>query len=341
MRKTNTLISIILPVYNGEKHLKDAIESCLCQTFKNWELIIVNDASTDNSLAIAEDFQKKDNRIKIISNKTNASLPGSLNKGHKTASGELITWTSDDNILKKNFLENLYENLKNKDCDIIFSNYDIIWSDGSFKREHKAGPIQALIIRNSIGASFLYKKSVFKTLSGYAKDLFLVEDYHFFLMASLFFKIEYLDENLYQYRIHEDSLSGSIQTNKEYNAKHKRGIHKMFEKFGSQIEFNEKTTNFLTDLYLKTPIPIDDFIANRKLMEVDIKKYQQKLNVKNQKSSSLQLIYRKLGHNWLNEKSPLIRKQILFFILKNPFIIIERLGAKQVIRILRKFILEY
>ena len=72
------LISIILPVYNGETYLAKSIESCLKQTYSKIELIIVNDCSTDKTVEISKNYAKKDTRIKIVNNKTNQRLPSSL-----------------------------------------------------------------------------------------------------------------------------------------------------------------------------------------------------------------------------------------------------------------------
>jgi len=74
-------VSIVLPVYNGAKYLRESVDSCLAQTFSNWELIIVNDCSTDESSAIAEEYAAKDERIRVIHNETNLKLPASLNAG--------------------------------------------------------------------------------------------------------------------------------------------------------------------------------------------------------------------------------------------------------------------
>ena len=108
------LVSIILPVYNGEQYLKQAIESVLNQTYTNFELIIVNDCSTDNTAVIIESFVRIDTRIKVINNKENKKLPASLNIGHNIATGDYMTWTSHDNILKPNFIEILLKYIQQK-----------------------------------------------------------------------------------------------------------------------------------------------------------------------------------------------------------------------------------
>ena len=92
------LVSIVLPVYNGERYLEDAIESVLGQTYTNLELIIVDDKSTDDSLNIANKYRILDKRVRIIANEENIKLPKSLNKGFEVAQGDYLTWTSDDNI---------------------------------------------------------------------------------------------------------------------------------------------------------------------------------------------------------------------------------------------------
>ena len=92
----NNKVSIILPTYNGKKYIRDSIESIINQTYTNWELIIVNDCSTDDTQKIIEEYQQKDKRIIVINNEKNLKLPASLNRGFEEASGEYYTWTSDD-----------------------------------------------------------------------------------------------------------------------------------------------------------------------------------------------------------------------------------------------------
>lgn len=78
------LISIVLPTYNGSRFLRDSIESVVSQTYEHWELIIVNDCSTDNTLKIAKEYEERDSRIRVISNNINKKLPASLNIGFVT-----------------------------------------------------------------------------------------------------------------------------------------------------------------------------------------------------------------------------------------------------------------
>ena len=94
----NDLISIVLPVYNGERFLRESIDSVLAQTYTNWELLIVDDCSTDNTAAIVHEYVQKDSRVQYYKNEKNLRLPRNLNRGFSLARGDYLTWTSDDNV---------------------------------------------------------------------------------------------------------------------------------------------------------------------------------------------------------------------------------------------------
>lgn len=270
----NEIISIILPVYNGELFLSEAIESCLNQSYQNFELIIVNDCSTDKSLNISKSYAAKDSRIIIIDNKENKKLPESLNIGHKKAVGEYITWTSDDNILKNNFLEALVASLKNNKADIVYSNYDIILADGSLKRIHNVGPTEHLVFGNKIGASFLYKKEVFDKLNGFDDSLFLLEDYDFWLRASIRFKLFQIKDNLYQYRLHESSLTYKVFKDNIAKQKHQLSTVKMFDKLAKEMSWNEITKSFCVKNLLGEKISVFEYIKNKIIIRDDLFKFE-------------------------------------------------------------------
>lgn len=123
----NVDISIIMPVYNGEKYLKEAIESILNQTFKNFELIIINDGSSDQSKNIIENFLDK--RIKNLENKTNRGLIYSLNYGISKAKGKYIARMDADDISHLNRLEIQFNYLeKNKDIFFLGSQVEKVYS---------------------------------------------------------------------------------------------------------------------------------------------------------------------------------------------------------------------
>ena len=96
--KTSPKISVVLPVYNGERYLRESLDSILAQTMGDFELIVVDDCSTDATSVILAEYAVRDSRIRIIRNAENQKLPRSLNIGFAEARGEYLTWTSDDNV---------------------------------------------------------------------------------------------------------------------------------------------------------------------------------------------------------------------------------------------------
>lgn len=123
------LISIVVPIYNVEKYLKKCIDSILVQTYKNIEIILVDDGSPDNCGAICEEYGKKDSRIKII-HKENGGLSDARNVGIEVAIGKYITFIDSDDYVDENYIAYLYQILKKYKTRIsIISNY-IITSNG-------------------------------------------------------------------------------------------------------------------------------------------------------------------------------------------------------------------
>ncbi len=120
----NKKVSIVLPVYNRADHVANSIDSIISQAYQNWELIIVNDCSTDNTLEICSGFEAKDSRIKVISKPVNLKLPNTLNAGFDVATGDYYTWTSDDNMYRSNALEVLVNELRsNPDTVMVYADY--------------------------------------------------------------------------------------------------------------------------------------------------------------------------------------------------------------------------
>ena len=102
------LISIIVPVYNVEKYLKKCLDSILSQTYKNFEVIIVNDGSPDNSQKIIDEYKKKDKRI-IVLEKENGGLSSARNYGIEHANGKYISFVDADDYIEKDYVEKLYD----------------------------------------------------------------------------------------------------------------------------------------------------------------------------------------------------------------------------------------
>jgi glycosyltransferase involved in cell wall biosynthesis len=259
------LISIILPVYNGEKFVSDAIKSVLNQTYRNFELIIVNDCSTDSTLEIISEFALQDSRIKVITNQINKKLPASLNVGHKYATGDYITWTSDDNLYQPNAFEYYLSYLQGNKYDIVYSDFDLIDDNGVVLKRRNLSEPEYLINGNCVGASFLYKRYVFEALKGYGENLFLVEDYDFWMRALIKFKFKYIPESLYFYRSHDESLSSQIGKNEEKNNLWKENLTNMFDAFLTNFTTEHV---FFSEIFMKQltyqPISLAVLLENRK-----------------------------------------------------------------------------
>lgn len=123
------LISIVVPVYNVESYLEKCIDSILNQSYSNFELILVNDGSTDNSGKICSDFEKKDSRIKVI-NKDNGGLSDARNHGIDIASGRYITFIDSDDFVEVDYIFYLYNLLKKYGTKISICAYNILLENG-------------------------------------------------------------------------------------------------------------------------------------------------------------------------------------------------------------------
>lgn len=117
-------ISIIVPVYNVEKYLKRCIESIINQTYKNLEIILVDDGSTDNCPAICDEYARKDKRIKVI-HKENGGASSSRNTGMDAATGKYITFVDSDDFIKEEFVEYLYNLSIENNCEIVQCSFEI------------------------------------------------------------------------------------------------------------------------------------------------------------------------------------------------------------------------
>ncbi len=200
-------ISIVMPVYNGEKYLKEAIDSIVNQKYQDWELILVNDCSTDNSKSIMEMYAANDKRIQVINNEINQKLPNSLNIGFDNAKGDYYTWTSDDNRYKPQALYEMISYLENNSMvDLVYCDMDYIDESGS-KIGTVSRDIEEIYYNNCIGACFMYRSEAAKKVGKYAAEMFLVEDYEYWLRFAKNYNLTHLPVCLYEYRQHALSLT--------------------------------------------------------------------------------------------------------------------------------------
>lgn len=122
-------LSVIVPVYNTEKYLERCIDSIVNQTFKNVEILLINDGSTDNSIEICRRYEKNDERIKLI-NKQNSGVSETRNIGIENATGEFITFVDSDDEIALNMYEQMIGAANEKDADIVFCGFKKISDNG-------------------------------------------------------------------------------------------------------------------------------------------------------------------------------------------------------------------
>ena len=205
------LVSIVLPTYTRAQLLPFAIRSVLAQTHRNLELIIVDDNSRDHTPEVVRSFA--DARIRYVRNETNLKLPGALNRGFALAGGDYVTWHSDDNLYAPNAIETMVRVLARGEADLVFADY----FDFPRHDEHTGEPLQPRRItlpevprleqRNSVGACFMYTRAVCQAVGDYDTELFLVEDYDYFIrIQKAGFRIRHIAEPLYYFSRHDDTL---------------------------------------------------------------------------------------------------------------------------------------
>jgi glycosyltransferase involved in cell wall biosynthesis len=209
--KTEPLVSIVLPTYNGTRYLEQAVRSCLDQSYRHWELILVDDASTDDTPALIARCERLDARVVSVRHEKNLRLPGALNTGFARARGAYMTWTSDDNLYEPDALERMVRYLEGSPATgLVYCDERLIGPDGEDLGPYaKPGP-EVLADKNCVGACFLYRREVYEVVGEYDPEMFLVEDYDYWLRVARRFPIAHLKGVApYRYRTHPGSLTSA------------------------------------------------------------------------------------------------------------------------------------
>ena len=216
------LVSIILPVYNNEKSIGDTIESVISQKYQNWELIIIDDASTDNSSEVINKFAGEDKRISVLQNEVNKGPAIARNRGLDKAKGEYIGFIDADDIYEPVFLEKMLSTAKNYKAEIVWCQYRIRASKDEVGMEIKNDVRKNKIFENkdiissfvsnvpgigSIWNKIYSKEFIEKNNLRLNPDRIRAEDWEFNLIA--FTKVQrvvVIEDYLYNY-IHQNTSS--------------------------------------------------------------------------------------------------------------------------------------
>jgi glycosyltransferase involved in cell wall biosynthesis len=221
------LVSIVLPAFNGADMLPEALESICRQTYTDFELIAIDDGSTDETGAMLDDWARRDPRIRVV-HQENRKIPRTLSRGFRLARGEYLTWTSCDNRLKPDFLERLVGSLRQHPTwDMVYANIDMIGDDGGLLHnadwfelyqkprgsEHvhlPADPSDLNVFPNNfVGSAFMYRQRVAWLLGDYSSHRYTCEDYDYWMRVNALFTLRHAEFShpVYEYRFHQQSLT--------------------------------------------------------------------------------------------------------------------------------------
>jgi len=205
----NPRVSVLMPVYNGERYLREAIDSILNQTFTDFEFIIINDGSTDNSLEIIQSYD--DSRIRIVNNETNIGLTKSLNKAIKRARGKYIARQDADDIsLPHRFLEQLSYLERRPEIALLGTSVYHIDEQGKVLGRVivPIKPGNKLLKENQFNhGSTIFNKNVVVRLGGYNSILRYSQDYELWLRIAKHHEVGNLPQPLYKLRFHGETIS--------------------------------------------------------------------------------------------------------------------------------------
>lgn len=182
------MISVIVPVYNVEKYIRRCIESILIQEYRNFELILVDDGSTDSSGDICEEYAKDNNRITVI-HQENKGLSGARNTGISNAKGEWVVFIDSDDYISKTMLGDLYDAAINNNVTLAMCDFQCIDETGKDTGESTGSPI-----KNECVDSHTLLKRLYRT-GGWFYIVAWNKIYHRSLLDEEFYPIEKLHED--------------------------------------------------------------------------------------------------------------------------------------------------
>lgn len=287
----NELISVIVPVYNVEKYLKRCVESILRQTYKNFELILVDDGSTDSSGEICDRYMEIDNRIKVI-HKYNGGLSSARNAGLDTMCGEFLTFVDSDDFVSERYLEVLYG---------IIKKYGVSISQVAFERGDKdlfsqkqsqrkivkvcrnIGMYSNRDVKTTVWAK-LYHRKIFETIR-FPLDKIYEDEFVTYKAIAFANCIAVSSENLYYYFKNPGSIMNSIVNyiSLDFQEAYYERI-RFFEERGDQVAADYSRQEYALNIMLtyakciKSPTNIND----KGKMLVDYERIYSSIQNKNQ-----------------------------------------------------------
>ncbi len=255
--KESPIVSVVLPVYNGEKFLSEAIESVLNQTFGDFELVIINDGSTDSSLSIIQNFMSEDTRIKLI-DRENKGLVTSLNEGIAIAKGQYIArMDADDICLPTRLSEQVSFLEKHPTVAVLGTQATMIDENGL-----KIGSVRTLkynyLIKGFcffsspfIHPSVMLNRHILSNHLYYSSEYLHAEDYELWSRISLLNEMKFanLSQHLLKYRIVKNSISRKNAIQQQVSSQ--EVISKYLIKENHQVNNNDRFKQLLTLIFFQ------------------------------------------------------------------------------------------
>lgn len=215
------LVSVIMPAYNSEDFIAEAIRSVIEQSYHNWELLVIDDYSVDSTREIIQELSRKDDRIRLLSNTTNKGTHHSRNKGIKEAAGDFIAFLDADDLWKPEKLYMQLKLLQKEDIAACFSSYELISENGTeLGKKVEALPVlnyKKLLKANYVGnLTGIYSLKKLKKI--YCPEIRKRQDWALWLrVIENGGPMEGIQESLAIYRIRKNSISTNKLEMLRYN----------------------------------------------------------------------------------------------------------------------------
>ncbi len=254
-------ISIIIPVYNVEQYLRKCLDSCINQTFKNIEIIVVNDCSPDNSDVIMREYEQKyQGLVKCIYLEKNIKQGGARNRGLEVAQGEYIMFVDSDDWIEDDMCEQLYKSASNNNADLVICDWYKVFESRTEiyhtlgKNDESADDIKNDEMLSKIFSQFmnatswckLYKKSLIEKLGyKFPEDIFFEDSAVVWIWILTADKINYVKKPLYNYLIRRDSTLN--QPKKLENRLQRIKIFMMFIENTIKLDYINKYRKIIWD----------------------------------------------------------------------------------------------
>lgn len=225
-RMQNEMISIVVPIYNVEQYLKSCVDSILSQTYRNTEIILVDDGSPDNCPRICDEYAKKDERIRVIHQK-NKGLSGARNTGIDNARGEYLIFVDSDDTIEHTMVEELYGYALKNDCAMVACGRNYVFEDGQivckitdevnqvYNFEDAMYEMNTFTLFDMSAWAKIYKKELFSNIR--FPEGKLSEDYYIaFKLIDLAQAVGYVAKPLYNYLQRQSSISRNKKINHDF-----------------------------------------------------------------------------------------------------------------------------